>query len=353
MIEMLTTNKQDMVLVPALIENGNVIIPEFYLSKKIYNRSDEKGRLLTALEYQTFNPPTLAELCHAYSCPATTAFYESFQTYYDENDIERVVEEWTSTFVKPRQPKRGEVIPEGYKPITIINRPEKVFLDPEHGWIIEYVPRTAFDSQEPPYGWILEHDRVTGYPIRTTDNCFDENKIQYLEYFNRWKDCNDLGIALRNGKEIKLWQGEKEIYPLSITVVKPNQWLRDIGARVYQRSEPNTTIQELKVELRRIDERYKTFEKVPEILTYILYAIEKLNQNIGSGSYSQTLVRLLESIDSKLDSLVELNKGLIENTQNLSYEGLVEAIGAVESAVDDAASNIQSTLDSGIQVFSD
>lgn len=142
--------------------------PNLEYAIKELRRVISSAQLISAAEYnKKMTLPTLAELRHA--------FFGGADDYRKSVFSNKVRGEWTSTYIQPRNPEKGEIIPEGYTPITIIhfdNQTDRIFEDPKTRlWQIECVPNHAFnDRYAPPNGWTLEYDKQTGFPIRTSRN---------------------------------------------------------------------------------------------------------------------------------------------------------------------------------------
>lgn len=167
---------QDMIRVPALIESGKIIVPEIWLGRDLEYRHREGLNCLSAAEYNSqMQLPTLAELRHAFFDKNADGSWVC-PDYRKGVISKRGCGEWPSTFNEPRKPHRGEVVPYGYHPIKIINRPERVFFDFKRGWIAEYDSRNAFDVLEPHDGWTLRYCRETGYPEVTSSYREDAKK---------------------------------------------------------------------------------------------------------------------------------------------------------------------------------
>jgi hypothetical protein len=87
--------------------------------------------------------------------------------------------EYTATFIQPRKKKRCEVVPKGYRPVRLINRPERVSFDRKRRiWVAEYDDSDYFDILEPPDGYISRICHETGYPEKTF-----ESKLQNMGHF--------------------------------------------------------------------------------------------------------------------------------------------------------------------------
>lgn len=166
---------KDEIYVGPLMDGDTVIIPEFCLNKSTQSAMEDDDQLPVS----DFNPsvrPTLAELRHAFEST-------NFKTLIYEGDRA----EMTSTFREHRDPKKAEVVPRRYKPISIISLPTRVYYDArDHIFVAEYDPRNLFDGRlEPPPGWITEYDRETGYVLHTSENEADARRQfgQNASYF--------------------------------------------------------------------------------------------------------------------------------------------------------------------------
>lgn len=139
-----------LVRIDALREGHSLVIPEFYMGLVV----DRFGEVRPVDVYKT--APSLAQLRHGYL---------SDEQVRQSLSLGR--SELTSTYKLPRERKRSEALPKGYKPITVVTRPLVVRLDHEHGWIVEFDARNSEDLQEPPEGWGLEYSAFSGYPAST------------------------------------------------------------------------------------------------------------------------------------------------------------------------------------------
>jgi len=185
--------------VPALAENGKIIVPEFRLGE-LECRQDDWDKYISPAEWIKIKElPRLKELRHAFfdAVDGTVITFERNEkgkyvptrtdyvsTEYRQSVLSRPgLAEWTSTFVKPRGPHKGEVIPPGYRPVTIINlnrKKDRLFKKPQARdweWQIEYGSRNAFDRLAPPLGWTLEYDKETGLPIKTSPKLKDAEEV--------------------------------------------------------------------------------------------------------------------------------------------------------------------------------
>ena len=124
--------------VPPLISDGKTVIPGFRLSKVGYC-VDDKGRNFGIVEYhEERRLPTLKQLRHTYYDRENGSVME----WHNENGIwipdhvdwasaayrssvfpGQDKGEYTATFAQPRRRKKGESVPEGYRPVKIIERP--------------------------------------------------------------------------------------------------------------------------------------------------------------------------------------------------------------------------------------
>ncbi len=118
----------------------------------------EAGYRLSITDYQRLSPFTLRELMGIYTGLTAEGL----------RPLETGQRECTSTFRNERAHKRGEVMPKGYKPVTLINRPREIRKDGKTGLWNACDPEDSVDLQEPPGGWITEFDGM--YPVQTTNN---------------------------------------------------------------------------------------------------------------------------------------------------------------------------------------
>ena len=165
--------EHNLMYVPALVENGSIIVPELHLGARLEFMIGVKQ--LTAAEAQKFPTPTLAELSHAFFGKYPDGRWVSPDYRGSIIFSPMHYSEFTSTFKQPREPSRGEVIPKGYAPIIIINRPQRIFCHEEDRWVAEY--ESGIDFHEPPRGYILKIDKQTGFPIETSPEKEDAEKI--------------------------------------------------------------------------------------------------------------------------------------------------------------------------------
>src|SRR3989338_9236796 len=122
------------------------------------------GYCFSIANYQGLGPFTLQELMGIYTG----------LTAEGRQPLETGQRECTSTFRRDRALKRGEVMPRGYKPVTLINRPREIRKDKKTGLWEAHDPEDSADLQEPPGGWITEFDGT--YPVQTTDNRYEAER---------------------------------------------------------------------------------------------------------------------------------------------------------------------------------
>lgn len=131
--------------------------------------------------------PTLAELWHAYFDKNPNGSFISPE-YRGSVLSKRGYGEWASTFLKDGK--------------EIIERPEKVFYDKKHGWVVEGGRAVSFEhfpeGKLPLEGWTLEYDRLTGFPSRTSKNRSDAERIFGSDASYFWYSSNGLRAVLRD-----------------------------------------------------------------------------------------------------------------------------------------------------------
>jgi len=185
--------EQDSVTIPALVVGGRIAIPEMRFGKYLECADGSRENGSSCFQYQRISPPTLAEIMYAFYGAAgymeveavgegtfSIGFADTGSDEYRKNVFLSDGEgEWTSTFVQNRIKKRGEVVPNGYRPVRIINRPDRIFFDEKREiWIVKCInPERIFDVLEPPEKWITEYDLRTGYPTKTSRNRSDAEKV--------------------------------------------------------------------------------------------------------------------------------------------------------------------------------
>ncbi|MBI3413045.1 MAG: hypothetical protein HY051_03130 [Candidatus Aenigmarchaeota archaeon] len=138
------------ILVSALMDGDKVVVPQARFAARVkYKKTG--GRPLTAAEYQTLNPPTLAELRHAYFDKNPDGSFVSPEYRLSVNS-KRGYGEWTSTFLRDGN--------------EIVERPKKIYFDEVRGlWIAEGGKTSPIKL--PNDGWTLEYDERTGFPSET------------------------------------------------------------------------------------------------------------------------------------------------------------------------------------------
>src|SRR3989338_8870789 len=110
------------IYVPSKIVDGRIVLNPFRMAELDW--FDSQG--MSGLEAFA-KAPTMAELLHA------TETSELFRKNIYEQPF---IAEWTSTFFKERQLHPGELLPEGYDPITVTHRPNNVVCY-KGEWMIE------------------------------------------------------------------------------------------------------------------------------------------------------------------------------------------------------------------------
>ena len=154
----MSTQAQTEIHVPALMDGDRIVIPQAWLARGIDYKTDRRGNVLTAADYQDFKPATLAELRHAYFDKTGDVFVSP--DYRQSVLSNRGRGEWTSTFLQ-----------DGTR---AIETPENVVY--RNGlWIAEGGKVTPVEL--PPNGWTLEYDKPTGFPSRTSQKRKDAEKI--------------------------------------------------------------------------------------------------------------------------------------------------------------------------------
>ncbi len=153
--------------IPPLVESGKVIVPGAnvggveYRTRKVWFLE----RPLRIMEYQALNPPTLAQLRHAYfdkDASGKWACYEYRQIAREERNSDL-----TSTFLLDGKQCVEHPTNLHREKTTYHGRERKV-------WIVE---GKVTSVELPPNGWILEFDKPTGLPSRTSYQYEDAEKI--------------------------------------------------------------------------------------------------------------------------------------------------------------------------------
>ncbi len=173
------TRRRSYIHVRALVDENNVIIPKFKLSKNIDHRSNKYNKPFSPAEYyNSMHLPTLAELRHAYFSKRNGNFVSPA---YRKSILSNLnCGEFTSTFLEDRN--------------IIIERPEKLVC--ENGiWTAE--GGTVIKTEVPDSGWVLEYDDFTGFPTRTSQYREDAENIfgDDTSYF--WLNPNGLKSVFR------------------------------------------------------------------------------------------------------------------------------------------------------------
>ncbi len=135
----LAWGKSSEILVAGLVVDGKEIISDISLGLSIDKIPNHYGYPLSAIEAQSFRPPTLAELVHAYFGKDDNGDYLCHQ-YRRSVTKEKETGEWTSTFViQGKEPNS----------LILVNRPKKFLID-EYGQIsIEYDKENCFNLTSP------------------------------------------------------------------------------------------------------------------------------------------------------------------------------------------------------------
>ena len=208
------TQNYKQIYVPALIDGNLVKIPEFWLCKDIEYKSDSNGMLFSAAEYLDYNPPTLAELRHAYFDKNLDGSWIS-PDYRVSVLSKKSYGEWVSTFFQDGR--------------RIIERPERVIYNEKHElWIAEGGRVTPVEP--PPNGWVLEYDKTTDFPSKTSRKRKDAEQI-----FD-----DDSSYFYRSVKGLKAIFLATDIGPFYIDAShNPDHAHLFIGIRICHRSEQN------------------------------------------------------------------------------------------------------------------
>lgn len=169
------------ILVPALMDGDKVIVPQVWLGRGIGYKT-ANGDPLTAADYQKFNPPTLAELRHAFFDKKPDGSFVSPE-YRQSVRSKRGYGEWISTFLRDNK--------------EAIERPEQIRYNQKFGsWLAEGGKVSRVEL--PPDGWTVEYDRPTGLPSKTSIDRKDAEKVfgEDTSYFHSNK--SGLRIAVRD-----------------------------------------------------------------------------------------------------------------------------------------------------------
>ena len=176
------------IYVPALIIDCKTILPELFLHEfeKIKN---DFGYSLSAVECLWLNPPTLAELRHAFFDKDDE---NEFLCSKYRDDIFSLIKEnscgeWTSTFIQQSE--------KGYPHIILINRPSRIYINKSGQLCAKYNKTNSFHITSPPSGWVLKYDIETGWPLQTSNKMADAQKIfgHDASYFDIPDSINGLG----------------------------------------------------------------------------------------------------------------------------------------------------------------
>ncbi len=220
---------KDEIRVPALIESGRVLVPEFSLGRELKYKFDKRGNPLPAMVYTMgaitpeeisdwisgteYKVPTLSELTSAYfgknpdgswlSSEYRESIKKGAKVAWANNELSA---EWTSSYLMGNK---------------LIDNPENFELDKERNiWIPVGGKETRVFL--PDRGWVVEYDKESGMPIKTSNN--SEAKDVFGEdasYFN----FNPSGV-----RSIVVTHGIDG--PFGIVAVRfPNEGHELIGAR--------------------------------------------------------------------------------------------------------------------------
>jgi hypothetical protein len=231
------------IYVPGLRKDGEIIIPDIWLGTYVLYRN-RVGNYLRVDDHQKRNPPTLAELVHAFfnDTDGQPIIWEKHGDRYRPSNNDYVSHqyrqsvhskrqgrfhgEWTATFRQPRAPNRGEVVPRGYRPIRLIERPEKIEYNEEGLAIAEYSSKNSFDTLEPSIGWVTKYMKETGYPEETSMDREDAAKI-----FGG--DTSYFSVGMGRGlRVVSRYFSAGDRGPFYVYVLyKPDGWDQNIGSR--------------------------------------------------------------------------------------------------------------------------
>ena len=165
-------------------------------------RAVEAGYGLSIAAYQRLGPFTLKELMGIY----TELTAEGIRP------LETGQRECTSTFRRERGIKRGEIVPKGYKPVTLVNRPREIRKDEKTGLWEARDPEDSADLQEPPGGWITEFDGT--YPVRTTDNRDEaERRLGVDPVYFSGSDIGVRNVVLENPEDLGAFRISANYWP--------------------------------------------------------------------------------------------------------------------------------------------
>lgn len=196
------------------MDGDKVIVPETFLASNVKYYT-ANGNPLTAAEYQQFNPPTLAELGHAF-----------FDKNPDESFVCPIIRrsvrlnggygEWTSTFLRGGS--------------EVVERPEIIHHDQKHElWLAEGGKVSRVEL--PPRGWTTEYDRPTGIPSKTS------SERKYAERV--FGGDTSYFYAARNGLHVVLRSFHLHASgPFFVhAAFEPGYWEPSVGVRSLRRSE--------------------------------------------------------------------------------------------------------------------
>ncbi len=191
--------------VPALMDKCKVLVSSFWLSRNIRYRRNEEQSVLSAAEYhKEMSLPTLSQLRYA--------FFEVSPDYKEIVISRRKYGEWTSTFLN-----NGD---------TVIENPNKLIFQNDI-WRAE--GGNVIAIKLPNNGWVTKYDKITGFPIETSQDKEDAQKVfgNYASYFS----FNSKGMRA------VLRDSDHEHGPFYVNALnKPNNRHSDIGGRECRRS---------------------------------------------------------------------------------------------------------------------
>lgn len=209
------------IFLPRLVIDGIEVIPDLSLGLNIDKITNQNGYVLSALEAQSYRPPTLAELVHAYFGKDENGDHICPQ-YRRSVLREKETGEWTSTFIIQGEERDN---------IILVNRPEEFFID-EYGQLsIEYSEKNSFEISNPPAGYIISIDSLTGWPVKTGDRDAAMNALGGdFNYFQRPNKINGISAVARFFYSL----GKGTFY--ICTGINPTSYDGNIGVRTCRRA---------------------------------------------------------------------------------------------------------------------
>ena len=142
-------------------------LPQFFVSREVLRENNSFRYNKGALEYQRYNPPSLANLVQAFFGRTSDGEYisQEFRSSVISTEEEG---EWTCSFVQQRE--------KGYPFLILMNRPEFYFENSQLHARCD--PADSYPVISPSSGWVTEFDMETGWPKNTSKEVNDA-KVEF------------------------------------------------------------------------------------------------------------------------------------------------------------------------------